>query len=373
MQSTWRFVLFISIVLTVWTGMHAYVLWRILPMAAAPALRRVILILAATLWLSYPLSRFAAHAGLGRTGLILEAVGATWMGILFLAMACLLVADVVTAFGWLLPRWAPVIRQIALVVAGLLSCMALVQGLRSPVVRDYEVHLAGLPVELDGKVLVQLSDMHLGDLLGRRWLEGRVAQVESLHPDLLLITGDLIDGNAGAVEAMLPQLKRFHAPMGVWAVTGNHEFYAGLDRCVALMEAAGFKVLRDRAEEAAPGLVLAGVDDLTARRQFHMDGDPVDRALRGRPPGAAIFLCHSPLKAEEAASLGVGLMLSGHTHDGQIWPFGYLVRLAYPHLAGRYEVGSMSLIVSRGTGMWGPPMRLFRPSEILRITLRGSA
>lgn len=370
MQSVWRFVLFISIVLTVWTGMHAYVLWRVLPLAAAPVLRRIILIVGVALWLSYPLSRFAAHAGLNRTGLILEAAGATWMGVLFLTMCCLLMADVVTGFGWLLPRWVPILRQAALVAAGLLSCLALAQGLRPPAVEDYEVRLADLPAELDGKVLVQLSDLHLGDLLGRRWLEGRLAQVEAIRPDLLLITGDLVDGNAGAVEALLPDLKRFHAPLGVWAVTGNHEFYAGLDRCVALMEAAGLKVLRDRAEEAAPGLVLAGVDDLTARRQFQMDGDPVDRALRGRPPGATIFLCHSPLKADEAAAHGVGLMLSGHTHDGQIWPFGYLVRFAYPRLAGRYEVGGMSLIVSRGTGMWGPPMRLFRRSEILRITLR---
>jgi predicted MPP superfamily phosphohydrolase len=114
---------------------------------------------------------------------------------------------------------------------------------------------------------------------------------------------------------------------------------------------------------------LAGVDDLTARRQFKLDGDPVGRAL-GRPPGVAtIYLCHSPLQAERAAALGAGLMLSGHTHAGQLWPFGYLVRLAYPRVEGRYDVDGMTLLVCRGTGTWGPPMRLFRPSEIVRITL----
>ena len=142
-------------------------------------------------------------------------------------------------------------------------------------------------------------------------------------------------------------LQKLRAPLGVWAVTGNHEYYAGLERSVGLLEAAGYTVLRDRAAEIAPGLVLAGVDDLGARRQF------------GRTD-----------QADKAAAGGAGLMLSGHTHNGQIWPFNYLVRLSNPLVGGRYEIGGMPVIVGRGTGTWGPRMRLWRPSEIVRITLR---
>ena len=120
----------------------------------------------------------------------------------------------------------------------------------------------------------------------------------------------------------------------------------------------------------APGLVLAGVDDLSARRQFGGDGHPVDRTLAHRPAGTTIFLSHSPWQVERAAEFGVDLMLSGHTHAGQIWPFTYVVRLMYPYVVGRYEVNGMTLLVSRGTGLWGPPMRLFRPGEITAITLR---
>jgi hypothetical protein len=294
------------------------------------------------------------------------------MGSLFLALACLVLADLVTGFGWLLPRPAPALRVAALAAAGLLSLVALAQGLRAPVVSEVQVRLAGLPAALDGTVLVQLSDLHLGGILGRAWLERRVAQVQALHPDLIAVTGDLVDGDAEEVESLLPILQKLRAPLGVWAVTGNHEFYAGADRCAALMGSAGFTVLRDRAQEVAPGLVLAGVDDLTARRQFKLDGDPVTHALESRPGGATIYLCHSPLQAEKAAALGAGLMLSGHTHAGQVWPFGWLVRLAYPHIEGSYDVGGMTLLVCRGTGTWGPPMRLFRPSEIIRITLRAS-
>ena len=117
-------------------------------------------------------------------------------------------------------------------------------------------------------------------------------------------------------------------------------------------------------------LLVAGVDDLTARRQFGRPDRPVAKALAGRPPGAVVLLSHSPLQADTAAAAGAGLMLSGHTHDGQIWPFRWLVRLSYPLLGGRYEVAGMPVIVCRGTGTWGPRMRLWRPSEIVRITLR---
>jgi predicted MPP superfamily phosphohydrolase len=370
MASAWRFVLFLTIVLTVWTGMHAYVLWRLWPLVPPALWRRILLGAFGLLWALYPLGRILAHQGMTRTGKLLEVVGASWMGVLFLALACVFIADAVSGFGWLLPKAAPALRLAALGAAALLSVLALVQGLRPPAVREAEVRLPGLPRALDGTVLVQMSDLHLGSLLGRGWLEARIAQVESLRPDLVAVTGDLVDGDAAEVERLLPTLRTLKAPLGVWAVTGNHEYYAGVDRCVALMEQAGITVLRDRSQEAAPGLVIAGVDDLSARRQFHLDGDPVTRALSGRPPGATVFLCHSPLEAEKAAALGAGLMLSGHTHGGQIWPFGYLVALAYPHVEGRYAIGPMALWVGRGTGTWGPPMRLFRPSEIWRFTLR---
>jgi hypothetical protein len=153
-------------------------------------------------------------------------------------------------------------------------------------------------------------------------------------------------------------------------VTGNHEYYAGLDRSVALLEAAGYTVLRDRAAAIAPGLVIAGVDDLGARKQFGLNDRVLGQALANRLPGAVVLLSHSPVQADKAAALGVGLMLSGHTHNGQIWPFNYLVRLSNPLVGGRYEVGGMTVIVGRGTGTWGPRMRLWQPGEILLITLR---
>lgn len=370
MNDTARFVAFLAVVLGTWTLMHVYAIsraWGLLP-AGIP--RRAMLLAAILLWLSFPVARILAHQGFKFLSSALEAVGSVWIGVLFFCIVCLLAADLVTGFGYLLPQVAALARKMAFLASFGLSVLAVAQGLRSPSVHAEDVVLPGLPKELDGTRLVQLSDLHLGTLLGERWLDGVITQVQALHPDILVVTGDLVDGEAGAVEPLLPHLRRLKAPLGVWAVTGNHEFYAGIERCTALMENAGFHVLRDSWEEAAPGLTVAGVDDLTARRQFGKKDQAVEQALSGRPPGAAIFLCHSPLQVEKAASLGAGLMLSGHTHGGQIWPFVHLVALFYPRVEGRYTVGSMTLIVSRGTGTWGPPMRLFRRSEILLVTLR---
>jgi predicted MPP superfamily phosphohydrolase len=367
-----RFALFLVIVLGTWTLMHVYVLWRAwsLPGLATPAAHRAFAAAAVFLWLSYPLGRIAAHFVPRILAYPLEFLGAVWMGALFLALSALLAVDAVTLFGLLLPRWAPLLRLAAFCAAGLLSAAALIQGLRPPVLRQAEVALPGLDRSLDGTVLVQISDVHLGTLLGARWTAAITTVLDRAKPHLILVTGDLIDGDAAAVAPLVPALRAWKAPLGTYFVTGNHEFYAGLDRCIPLVESAGMTVLRDRAQEIAPGLVLAGVDDLSAWRQFRMDGDPVARALENHPPGVLVFLSHSPLEAEKAASLGAGLMLSGHTHDGQICPFGLLVRVFYPFLRGRYAVGGMTLLVSRGSGTWGPPMRLFAPCEVWRITLR---
>jgi predicted MPP superfamily phosphohydrolase len=235
------------------------------------------------------------------------------------------------------------------------------------------VTLAELPDRHDGLVLVQLSDLHLGSLLGADWMAAVVERVQALEPDLVVLTGDILEGDSGEERQLLTVLRRLSAPLGVWAVTGNHEYYAGLERSIGVLESAGYTVLRDRSEQVAPGLVLAGVDDLTARRQFKLEDDPMAKALGSRPAGAVVLLCHSPLEVERAAELGADLMLSGHTHGGQIWPFVYMVGRAYPRVQGRYRVDGMTLLVSRGTGTWGPRMRLFHRAEIVKITLRSAS
>lgn len=366
--------LFLSTVLSIWALMHAYVFWRLstIPCLAARFSWSVFSWAGFIFFASYPLARIMSSRAAKIVSVPLEFLAANWIGVLFLLFSSLLVTDVLTLGGWLFPRDSPMIRGWAATLAVLLSIIALAQGLRGPVLRDYEVTLAGLSSEQDGLVLVALSDLHLGTLIGKRWLERLVARVDALHPDLLVIVGDVVDGNAETVKPLVPLLRKFHAPLGVWAVTGNHDYYAGFERSIALFEAAGFSVLRDSWARIAPNLVLAGVDDLTARAQFGEPGHPVEKALKGRPAGATILLSHSPMQIEAASNAGVGLVLCGHTHHGQIWPFNFLVASRYPLIGGRYQIGGMTVIVSRGAGTWGPRMRLWWPSEIVRIRLRAA-
>jgi uncharacterized protein len=372
MNDTFRISIFIAIVLSVWTLMHVYAGLRLSSVVqlVMPGPRRWLWLSLGALWLSYPVGRLLDRAGATAPGVALEWLGAVWMGTLFLLMVAFFAVDLLTGFGHLFKTSVPPARLAATCLALLLALVAAFQGLRGPAIRESEVRLAGLPANLDGITLVQVSDLHLGTLIGRRWLADRAAEVRALRPDIVVVNGDLVDGDNRKVEALLPEMRLLTARLGVFAVTGNHEYYAGLDRSVALLEAAGYTVLRDRHVEVAPGLVIAGVDDLTARRQLGLNGDPLARALDGRPAGAAILVSHTPWRVGDAAARGVGLMLCGHTHDGQIWPFGYLVHIQYPYLGGWYDTGGMKLLVSRGTGTWGPPMRLFRRSEINRITLR---
>ena len=301
-----RIVAFVTVVLFVWTLMHVYVMSRVWGLMPTVSSRRWLLVAAFVLWLSYPLGRALAHWRLSFPGYFFEMAGAIWMGALFLALIWLLAVDLVTGFGFLLTEAYKPLRVAALGLTALLSVWGLIQGLRIPAVREEVVVMRGLPAKLDGLVAVQVSDLHLGTLMGRRWLDRLAGLVERQNPDLVLMTGDVVDGGAEEVERLKPQLARFRARLCVWGVTGNHEFYVGLDRSVAFMESCGIAVLRDSAREVAPGLILSGVDDLTARREFRMDGDPLEKALASRPEGATILLSHSPLEARDGRQDGRG-------------------------------------------------------------------
>jgi predicted MPP superfamily phosphohydrolase len=367
-----RFALFLTTALSIWGLVHLYVFWRLasVPWIVEYLPRKVLVWAGVFLWLSYVLARLAGGLNWPVIAFSLEFAASVWMGLVFLMFVALMGVDVVTLGGAVFARHAASVRGWAVVAAVVLGGVALVQGMRAPVVTRHEVRLAGLPAERDGLRLVAISDLHLGRLLGERWLTQRVAQVNGLEPDCLVAVGDVVDGSAHHLEPLVPILRGLRAPLGVWSVTGNHEFYEGLEHSIGILHAAGWRVLRDQSVEVVPGLVLVGVDDLTARQQFGKSGDPLAAAFQDVPAGSVVFLSHSPMEASRAAALGAGLMLSGHTHGGQIWPFNHLVALKYPLVAGRYEVDGMAVLVGRGTGTWGPPMRLWRRSEILEIILR---
>jgi predicted MPP superfamily phosphohydrolase len=312
---------------------------------------------------------------------------ALWLGFSFLLLLGLAASDLVLwAVGT--PAQAAVdepgatlhaarTRALAVVgTVGLVGAAALRSGLRLPDVKRVEIDLARWPRALDGFRLVQLSDLHIGPILGRDFAREVVRRVAKLEPDLIAVTGDLVDGDVRMLRDEVAPFAALNAPHGVWFVTGNHDYYSGADRWVDRARELGMRALRDERVTVGDGEAsfdLAGVEDHNAQLVQPGRREDLEAALAGREPARPVVLmAHDPSTFRRASRLGVDLQLSGHTHGGQIWPFRYLVRLAVPFVAGLYERSGSKLYVSRGTGFWGPPMRLFSPAEITEVVLRRS-
>ena len=363
--------MFGTILLIAFTVMHIYVFWRIISLSVIKTVfpRKIILSLGLILWFCFFLGRFYGHDGDGFLAPQLEFFGMTCFGWVFLTTLALLTADVVTGFGYLIPKAKNTVRTLAVAVGLILTTLALVQGMRPPVIRDYSVYLAELPVEMEKTTLVALSDTHIGSILGSDWLDKRITQVLAQNPDLILILGDFFEGHGHPQTDLIPILSRMTAPLGVWAVPGNHEFHGGDNESLELFKKSGIQVIRNQWIEIQPDFLLVGIDDLTSASRMGNNHDNFIKSFKDRPKGTTILLSHTPWEVGRFAAAGVDLMLSGHTHGGQIWPFDYLVQSRYPYLEGMYIYDNMRLIVSRGAGTWGPRMRLWHPGEILRITL----
>ena len=254
---------------------------------------------------------------------------------------------------------------------GVATGMARARGTHEVV--DVEVPLAKLPRALDGFTIVQLSDLHTGMTIDRAFVQRVVDQANRLSPDLIALTGDLVDGRVADLREHVAPLGELRARHGVFAVTGNHEYYSGADEWIAEITRLGARYLRNQrvAIGGAAGFDLAGVDDYSAD-SWPGHGEDMAAALAGRDPSRAlVLLAHQPRQVWHAASRGVDLQLSGHTHGGQIWPWHYIVRLQQGGLlSGRYDCQGTQLYVSRGCGYWGPPVRLLAPLEITRVILR---
>ena len=375
MTKRMRFLVFFSIVLGIWLLFHLYVGWRLwsLPIFEGRSGHRALLIGLVFGYVAYPVGRILYHHGLPRLGTVVEYAGGLWMGFIILLCCAFVVVDVLTLFGLVLKPWVAPMRTVAVLVVLVLAVVAWIGGLVRPRTVELEVEMPNLPAAADGLVIAHLSDLHLGSLIGERRLRSVIEQIDAMKPDLIAVTGDLVDGDVGTVETLVPVLKTLTAPLGVYSILGNHEIYAGADRCRVLMRDSGFVVLDSASVEVIQGVWIAGVPD--SGRGPGTDGldGALEAALAGVGEGAAvIYLQHAPGNEVSIAAAGVGLMLDGHTHGGQIWPSHYLVRRIFPHMAGVRRIGDMTQLVSRGAGRWGPPMRLFAPSEIYRITLRNS-
>jgi hypothetical protein len=309
------------------------------------------------------------------------AVLAPWITMGFFSWLLVLTAgrDISVAAGALfvgtdaLDAW---IRNSAIAVMALTPVITIIgyaMARRTARVVRVDVPLAGLPPQLEGFIIAQISDIHVGPTIKRDYVEAIVARVNSLEADMVAITGDLVDGSVRELSHHTEPLGSLASRHGTYFVTGNHEYYSGAHAWIREMRRLGANVLVNEhvvIEREGASLAVAGVTDYSAH---HFDpshrSDP-GTALEGAPKDAVkLLLAHQPRTAQAAARAGVDLQLSGHTHGGQFWPWNLFVRMQQPFTAGLERLGRMWIYISRGTGYWGPPMRFGIPSEITRIRL----
>jgi predicted MPP superfamily phosphohydrolase len=353
MRRFWRRLV---MMLAVLGGAHFYIWWRLIAPLPAPwhlIGSLVVLVFAPSMPLTLIFGRRLSRE---RARPLLLAVY-LWFGLALYLLLGAAGSHVAIALG------APV--QPAIAVAGLGALATVLAGLthvsRGPRVRRVEVPIANLPVER--YTIVQLTDVHIGPLLGREFAARVTRDVNALGADLVVITGDFVDGRLSELRPEVEPFRELRAKDGVYAVTGNHEYYWDADPWLEHIRSLGIRVLRNERVRIADAFDLAGCDDVTA-------AEDLPRALRGRDPSVpVVLLAHHPRTALRAAAAGVDLQLSGHTHGGQLLPLGWLARLFEPRVAGLARIGATWLYVSEGTGFWGPPVRVGTTQEITLLTL----
>ncbi len=357
-------IIFITIASTVYFGIHYFVF---------KSLTRSILqsqdlqkILAWLFWIS-GLS-FIAHQFMGHT-LNIHLLGYyayTWMGVIAIAFFFFLLQRGLAKF---FPAQNNPLAIFFLVIIGLISLYSLFNGMQTPRVKTVTIPVKQLPQSMSGFTIVQLSDMHLDGYKGMGVIAKIVARVNALKPDLIVITGDLIDGDVSEDPAFCQQLKQLTARHGVLAITGNHEYYAGLQTFLHLAQCSNITVLRNQAITLSNGLQVIGLEDDEGQR-FNSGGPDLEKAMVGCDASKPIILLyHRPFFSATAIQKGVDLQLSGHTHAGQIPPMDLLVWLYYKYPAGLYEKDGSYIYTSPGTGYWGPAMRFLSKSEITLFRL----
>ena len=383
-----RAVLFFSVVATFVVGSHIY-LHRRLVRDLDPADgykkwgRRAIIGLAAMMVIGLPATRFLPAPW----STILAYLAFGWMGLVALVLVILMAIDLLRVGRHLagkamnrpldpnrrraLARGAAAVTALGASSAG---ATAMVEAQQPPTVNTVEVPIEDLPAALNGFHIVQLSDLHVGPTIGAERVAEVVSMVNALEPDMVALTGDFVDGSVAHLAPAMSLLAGLKSRHGSFFVTGNHEYYSGADTWIEALESWDVRVLRNTMDvitHDGAELELLGVDDWRAARRVKGHGyDLAKAATHRRSDRTAVLLSHQPKAIHEAASHNIDLVLSGHTHGGQIWPFGYVVGLLQPYVKGLHRHTDRTWIyVHTGTGYWGPPLRLGVPSEIASIRL----
>ena len=368
---------------------HAYVALRLLPGVVAAAGAQSAWVLAVLLAASACLVPFSLRRRKGkrtprevRRSDLLAWASLTLMGLFSSLFVLTLLRDGVELVLWLagvvgLPKvpghWLDLSAIGVVALALLITLVGLYGARRPPRVKVVDVPMKDLPPALNGFKIAQISDMHVGPTIKRPAMKYVVATINKLEPDVVAITGDLVDGNVYELSRHVAPLAGLRSRHGTFFVTGNHEYYSGVQPWLKYLPTLGVRILLNEhvilLHHHAP-IVLAGVTDFSAASYDTSHRSDVALAITGAPRAAVkVLLAHQPRSAQAAEAAGFDLQISGHTHGGQFLPWNFFVRFQQPFTAGLHRVNEMLIYISRGTGYWGPPKRFGAPSEITLLRL----
>lgn len=374
------FILFFSIVISLYAAVNYYIISKGLSVIPAQSTWRTIWVWSVVvLAASFIVGRFLERVFISPVTTTLIWIGAVWMA----AVVYLLLMFLFTDLIFLLDRWFGVLpsfvhqnplktKQIVAVVIASITIILIVVGFintRSIKVRTITLEVHKKAGQLNSLHVVAFSDVHLGTLMGEHHIQRIVKTANALHPDIILIPGDIIDEDIGPVvnSKMGSILEKLHATYGVYAVTGNHEYIGGAENAKKFLSEHGVQMLNDTVVEIDSSFYVAGREDRTKNRmkggRKSIENLLVDLS-KDKP---IILLDHQPYHLEEAEQQGVDLQLSGHTHHGQIWPFNFITRAIFEVSRGYLKKGNTHYYVSSGVGGWGPPIRTVSRPEILNI------
>lgn len=371
--------MFALIFLSLLGSIYGYSGWRLIPYLPPPA--HIGAALALVFLLLTPLLLFRLRSRPTSRTDLLAWVAYLGMGFFTVCSMLLILRDIVgLVLGLVYPIDAALNARLDLTTFALASVAAgygYYQARRTPAVRRVEVPIADLPPALVGLRIVQISDLHVGPTIKAPFVERVVARVNALQPDLIAFTGDLADGPVKRLAPHTAALAELSAPLGVYFCTGNHEYYSGVDSWTEHARRLGFDVLLNEGRQLdcrGGRIALAGATDFSAGEMVpDHASDPAKAFAASDGADVRILLAHQPRSIEAASQADCHLQLSGHTHGGQFIPWKYAIPLQQPYVAGLHKFRDTWIYVHRGTGYWGPPLRLGVPSEIALLTLSRAA
>lgn len=372
--------LFLIIYFLLYGGLHLYVFlkaWQAFRFQYV--LGSVICAVFVFMIVSPVIVRFLEKGGHDALARLVSYVGYSWLGLIFFFFTISISFDILRFFAYMAgivfkADFGSFILAYRFFFFCTLACSILFFAygyMEAGDVKLEKLHIQtdSIPKEKGKITIVQISDVHLGLIVREKQLAKIAAIIKEVKPDILVSTGDLVDGDIDKINGLIDMLKDIEPPYGKYAVMGNHEFYAGINNSLEFHKKCGFTVLRGEGLTIQGMLNIAGVDD-PAGEYFQVKQVPEKTILSNLPNGLyTVLLKHRPVIDKEAMPL-FHLQLSGHTHKGQIFPFRYVTKLVFPLYTGHHELSdNKHLYVSRGSGTWGPPIRFLAPPEVTVIEI----